>query len=205
LFVVKKKTLALRPIKKLNKKKQFMKKLLLSAAIIIAAVGANAQSDASKLKFSAGVEAALPLGDFGKGYSFGVGGSAQADYAIDETFAVTLNAGYISFSGKTVTTPSYTVGPITIPGTSYKSPTIGYIPVLVGAKYSFTPELYGSAQLGLTFASVSGGSGSSSAFTYAPGVGYKFTENLDALVKYTGYSANGGSSSTVGLRVAYTF
>ena len=185
-----------------------MKKLILSAAVIVAALGANAQKseDSKPLKFSVGVEAALPLGDFGKAYSFGIGGSAQADYTVATDFALTLNAGYISFSGKTSTFPAITVAGITIPATSFKYPTQSYIPVLAGAKYNFTENLYGSAQLGVTFTTTSGVSGSSSTFTYAPGIGYKFTENLDALVKYTGYSAKGGgSSSTVGLRVAYTF
>jgi Outer membrane protein beta-barrel domain len=187
-----------------------MKKIILSVAVIALALGANAQKGSSEdekpLKISVGVEAALPLSDFGKTYSFGVGASAQVDYNVAENLDVTGNIGYISFSGKTVTTPSQTILGITIPGTSIKYPALGYIPVLAGAKYHFSDNLYGSAQLGVTIASASGGGGSSSAFTYAPGIGYKFTENLDALLKYTGYSGKGGgSSSTVGLRVAYTF
>jgi hypothetical protein len=180
-----------------------MKKVLLSLAIVAAAFGANAQSeDASKLKFSVGVEAAAPFGDFADGYSFGIGGSAQADYWVAPEFALTLNAGYISFQGKTVTTPSYTIFGFTIPGTSYKNPSVGFIPVLAGGKYNFTSQLYGSAQLGVTF---SDQKGSGSIFTYAPGIGYKFTDNLDAVVKYTGYSQKGGTLSSAGIRVAYTF
>jgi hypothetical protein len=182
-----------------------MKKIILSLAVIAAAFGANAQSEEnSGLKFSVGIEAALPLGNFGDAYKFGIGGSAQADYWVAPELAITGNAGYISFSGKTVSTPAYTVGGFTFPATSYKVPSIGYVPVLAGIKYKFTPEFYGSAQLGVTFATGNGASGS--AFTYAPGLGYNFTENLDAVVKYTGYSAKGGgSSNTIGLRLAYTF
>ncbi len=176
-----------------------MKKIILSFAVIVLAIGASAQKgssdDAQKLKFSVGIEAALPLGDFGKISSFGIGGTAQADYNIATDIDLTLNAGFISFAGKSVNFAGF--------GT-IKYPAVSYIPVLGGVKYNFTENVYGSAQLGLTFASVSG-AGSSSSFTYAPGVGYKFTENLDALLKYTGYSANGGSTSTIGLRVAYTF
>ncbi len=185
-----------------------MKKFILSIAVTALVFNVSAQkssSDDQPLKFSIGIEAALPLGDFGKVSSFGIGGTAQVDYTIKESLAVTLNAGYISFSGKSTTIPAYSIGGVTVPATTIKYGNVGYIPVLAGVKYSFTDALYGSAQLGLTIASASGGGESSSTFTYAPGVGYKFTENIDALLKYTGYSANGGSTSTIGLRVAYTF
>jgi hypothetical protein len=183
-----------------------MKKVLLSAALIVAvAFGANAQKgedDGAKLKFSVGLEAALPLGDFGTSSSFGIGATAQANYNVAESIDLTLNAGYISFAGKDIVIPAQTVFGITIPGSTVKGVATGFIPVLAGLQYQFGGGLYGSAQLGLTFGS---GSGSSSIFTYAPGVGYKITDNIDALLKYTGYSQTGGSLSTVGLRVAYTF
>ena len=166
-----------------------MKKLFFIAALTAVSFAGNAQNETKKpLKFSIGLEAALPLGDFGDVSSFGIGGSAQADYSIAEKLAITLNAGYISFSGKTIS--------------GYKVPSVGFIPVLAGIKFDLTPELYGSAQLGVTFSDQSGGG---SIFTYAPGLGYKFTENFDALLKYTGYSDKGGTLNTVGLRIAYTF
>ncbi len=75
-----------------------MKKLLLSLAVIAASIGAQAQDSKtmdSKLKFSLGLEAALPVGDFNKTSSFGIGGSLQGDYWIDPTLAITLNSGYV--------------------------------------------------------------------------------------------------------------
>lgn len=166
-----------------------MKKLFFIAAFTAVSFAVQAQDKTTKpLKFSIGLEAALPLGDFGDVSSFGIGGSAQADYSIAEKLAITLNAGYISFSGKTFS--------------GIKLPAVGFIPVLAGIKYDLTPQLYGSAQLGVTFSDQSGGG---SIFTYAPGLGYKFTENFDALLKYTGYSDKGGTLNTVGLRIAYTF
>lgn len=171
-----------------------MKKLFFIAAFTAISFLGQAQDDASNpLKFSIGVEAALPLGTFGDAYSFGIGGSVQGDYSIAESLDLTLNAGYISFSGKTEQIGG---------GISFKYPTIGYIPVLAGIKYHFSEQLYGSAQLGATFTDQKG---SGSAFTYAPGIGFKFTPNVDALLKYTGYSSDGSSSNTIGLRLAYTF
>lgn len=190
-----------------------MKKLILSLAVITAAISANAQAKTSsskmdqKLRFSLGAELAAPLGDFKKISSVGFGGTLQMDYLVDPALALTLNSGYINFNGKNVST-SFTAGnpPVTTTITT-KYPGFGFIPVLGGIKYNFTPQFYGSAQLGVSFSTAKNGG---SNFTYAPGVGYKFTDNFDALLKYTGYSVKsglGGSNSlnTLGLRIAYTF
>jgi hypothetical protein len=169
-----------------------MKKLFFVVAFAAASVAVKAQ-DTSPLKFSIGLEAALPVGDFADSHSFGIGGSLQGDYSVAEKLAVTLNAGYTSYTGKKYDVPGFG---------SVKAPAIGLIPVLAGFKYALTDQLYGSAQIGATF---SDQKNSGTAFTYAPGLGYKFSENFDALLKYTGYSQDGGTLSTVGLRVAYTF
>ena len=177
-----------------------MKKLILSLAIIaigVSSVSAQTKKkEASKdkdFKFSVGLEAALPLGTFGDAYSFGIGGTVQADYTVADKFAITLNTGYIDYLGKTVT----------IGGVSYKYASYGIVPLLAGAKYHFTEGLYGSAQLGLSFGT---GAGGGSNFTYVPGIGYNITKDFDVLLKYVGMSSKGGgSSSSIGLRVAYTF
>lgn len=182
-----------------------MKKVILSLAIIVATISANAQAkvSSSPIKISLGVEAVAPFGDFAKSSKFGLGGSLQGDYNVDPTLAITLNAGYINFFGK-----EYTVS---VPGTgnvTYKSANFGLIPLLAGIKYSFTPQVYASAQLGVSFSTEKNGG---SNFTYAPGIGYKFSDNVDLLAKYTGYSiknsGNGKSNSlnTAGVRLAYTF
>ncbi len=164
-----------------------MKKLFFIVAVSAASFAVQAQ-DTKPLKFSIGVEAALPVGDFADVSSFGIGGSVQADYSVAEKLALTLNAGYISFSGKTINGIKLDAG--------------GFIPVLAGFKYDLTDQLYGSAQLGATFGDQKN---SETLFTYAPGLGYRFSENFDALLKYTGFSAKGIDLSAVGLRVAYTF
>jgi hypothetical protein len=173
-----------------------MKKTILSIAIIGIYVAASAQKkedDLQMLKLSVGAEAALPLGDFGKAYTFGIGGTAQADYKVTDDLALNLNAGYISFLPKS----------IAILGVSTKGKAVGYIPILAGIRYYFTEEVFALAQLGITIATASGSS--SSLFTYAPGIGYKFSEHVDAALKYTGYSKDGNNSSTIGVRIAYTF
>ncbi len=181
-----------------------MKKLILSLAVITAMFSAIAQKkeSTSPVKVSLGLEAAAPFGDFAKVSKFGIGGSLQGDYNVDPTLAITLNAGYINFIGKDYT--------YTIPGGgtfTTKAADFGLIPVLAGIKYSFTPQVYASAQLGVAFSTKKDGG---SDFTYAPGIGYKFSDNFDILAKYTGYSVKSTgnkntSLNTAGIRLAYTF
>lgn len=173
-----------------------MKKTILTLAIIgisYASFSQKKEDDFQMLKFSVGAEAALPLGDFRKASTFGIGGTAQADYKVTDDLALNVNAGYISFLPKTNT----------VLGVSSKGKAVGYIPILGGIRYYFSEEVFALAQLGVTIATAS--STSTSLFTYAPGIGYKFSDNVDAAIKYTGYSKNNINSSTIGLRIAYTF
>lgn len=164
-----------------------MKNLFLIAALAVASLAVKAQ-DTNPLKFSIGLEAALPVGDFADASSFGIGGSAQADYWVADKLNLLLNAGYISFQGKTFN--------------GVRDKATGFIPVQAGFKYNLTEQLYGLAQLGATFITEKN---SNTLFTYAPGLGYQFSPNFDALLKYTGFSAKGVDLSAVGLRIAYTF
>ncbi len=163
-----------------------MKKLFFIAAFTATTFAVQAQDEAQPVAFSIGLEGALPVGNLAEVASFGIGGSAQVDLTVAPTLAITLNAGYISMSYKN----------------AFGGGSVGYIPVLGGIKYAFTEQVYGSAQLGATFYSESGGGTS---FTYAPGIGYKFSPNFDALLKYTGWSQKNVEAAAVGLRVAYTF
>ena len=165
-----------------------MKKLILIiAVVIITATSANAQekrASSSNILFSLGLEAILPVGILGEIYSFGIGGSGQVDYKISELAALTLNAGYTQYLVKS----------------DLGGGGLGYIPLLAGIKYHLSPKVYGSGQLGVTFFSEGG-----SSFNYAPGIGFKLGNNLDALLKYLGLSSEGFHSSAVGLRLGYTF
>ena len=144
----------------------------------------------SPVKFGIGVDAQFPIGDFGDVSSFGIGGSVQANYTLDPTLDLTLQAGYINFNGKD------------IPNTNLKFDNSGVIPVLAGIEYNFTPQVFASGQLGAGFGTEKN---SNTSFVYAPGIGYKFTPNFNLLLKYTGYSAKSTTSSTVGVRLGYTF
>lgn len=159
-----------------------MKKLL-PLVLLFAALSATAQKN---LKFSIGAELASATGNLNKVYSFGIGATAQVDYMITNDVAVTANTGVIELVGRK------------IGGTNLKYRSSAVIPLLVGIKYYFTPAVYGSGQIGTSIFS----SGNGTVFTYAPGIGYKFNNKIDALLKYTGYSSSGG---TFGIRIGYSF
>ncbi len=159
-------------------------KQFIFGSLLLLSLSATAQKN---LKFSLGGELGAVTGDLGKIYSLAIGGTGQVDITLAPELALTLNSGIIALTGKD------------IPGTNLKYKSTGLIPLLAGIKYYFRPNLYGSGQLGT---SVSTSNNGGSTFTYAPGIGYKFSDKVDALLKYTGYSESGG---TFGIRMAYTF
>lgn len=172
-----------------------MKKVLLIAALTAVSFAGFAQDkkEAKKFVFSAGVEAALPIGDFADAYSFGIGGTVQGAYNVASKTDITLNAGFISYSGKTVAT--------------VKVPSLNVIPVMAGLRYGFTDKLYAHGQAGMSFWSskVAGISVNESDFTWNLGVGYFITENIDAAIKFNSIGTAGTASNAVGLRIAYNF
>lgn len=160
-----------------------MKKLFFSLTALVFMVNiARAQSN---INLSLGAELSLPVGTFGDVYSFGIGASGQANFGIGGTAALTLYAGYISYSLKS----------------TYGSGSQGYIPLLGGVQFGLSPKVFGSAQLGVTNFTKGGGT----AFTYSPGIGFMLGRNISALLKYTAQSKNGATSGAVGARVAYIF
>ena len=168
-----------------------MKKLILSLSFVaIAALSASAQkekkeSDAKKVTFSVAADLGIPVGDLSPFSSFVYGGDVQVEFAAASNFGVTVSAGYLGFAAKS----GFTI-------------TGGLVPLLAGGRYYFSPKVYGSAQVGMSFSTVSGGG---SAFTYAPGVGFKLGEKFDLLVKYQSASKNGGDNSFVGVRAGINF
>ncbi|MEJ7609985.1 MAG: outer membrane beta-barrel protein [Ferruginibacter sp.] len=161
-------------------------KTLIAVLFLILSVTVNAQKTKT-LKFSVGPEIAAVTGNLNKAYSIAIGATAQLDYMISSDAAITANAGLIQLVGKKIA------------NTNTKFQSVTLIPLLVGVKYYFIPKLYGSAQLGTSVSTKTGGS---SLFTYIPGVGFKIDEKLDLLLKYTGYSGDGG---TFGVRLGYSF
>ena len=70
--------------------------------------------------WSIGLEPSIPIGHFHDLAKFGLGASLQGELKASKNVGVTINAGYIAYSGKTVDTISY--------------PNFKYWPVMGGLK-----------------------------------------------------------------------
>jgi len=170
-------------------------KFLLFAVLFVLTLVATAQpKDEKPFKIGAGAMIGLPMGDYSDVASLAFGVDVMGEYAIDPSFGLTLSIGYIDFVKKS----DYKDMEDEL-GVKFK---LGMIPVLAGAKYYFSDQLYGSAQIGLSFGTADG---AGSAFTFAPGVGYKISDNFDLLLKYQSASKDGSSMSFLGLRAGLSF
>jgi hypothetical protein len=163
------------------------KQLILTALLFVVASYVNAQTkDEKPFKFGAGVLIGLPVGDVSSYTNLAYGFDVLGEYAVAPSFGVTLSAGYVDFAKKS----------------GYSGFKTGLIPILFGGKYYFSDMLYASAQVGL---SLSTQSGAGSAFTFAPGIGYKISKNFDLMLKYQSASKNGGNVAFFGLRAGLSF
>ncbi|MCO5286522.1 MAG: hypothetical protein M9898_08930 [Chitinophagaceae bacterium] len=187
------------------------KQLLLFAMTILFTTASQAQSSSEivrKIQPGINAEAAFPVGDFGKSYSFGIGGSVMGRYALSDKADLTASLGYISFSGKDITVsevetddggnpihddfgnPMYTT-------TTMKAHSYHGVPLRLGANYLVGGPLFIQGEIGAAF--LKGGT----AFLYTPGIGVRFNQ-FEAEAKYEGWSKN-GTLSFFGLRVGYFF
>ncbi len=172
-----------------------MKKLLLAAGVFVFATSVNAQETKTKMKSSnaSGATTISIAGNVGPAtttnYKLVFGGDLQADFPVATGLKLTASAGYENF-GYEITT-----------GTILKGHT-SVIPLLAGAKFNLSTNLYGHGQLGYSLSTASGGKG---AFTYAPSIGYMFSKNFDVSVKYLGLSYSGFTLGAVVARLAYNF
>ena len=191
-----------------------MKKIILSMAAVVLAGGLMAQEN----RFSAGLELALPMGDFGEYAGFGFGVSLGYELPVGDNLGIIAQAGYINFSAKDITVDLGPLGSVTAEGVS-----TGAIPIQIGAKYYFSDNQEG-AYLGLltgVHMLSSEGSDGVTNFGVAPLIGFMVTENIDIALRYQmlfdkveTVSISGTSVTTteenvtnsyIGIRAAYMF
>ena len=148
-------------------------------------VNAQSKAEVKKLTLGVGPVVSFPTGDFGKVYNLGIGAEAQASLGIAPSFEGFGQVGYSSFSVKS----------------SLGSGSIGFMPILVGARYINNGLSFGA---GLGYGSFSGSGSSEGGFTYSPQVGYNFSK-IQATLHYTSVSLDGGSFGMFGLKAFYNF
>lgn len=177
-----------------------MKKLLMLALVLV-----TSMSFAQNAKFGldVGLEAAMPMGDFGDIAGFGIGGTLKGSYPINEKMSATLRTGYIMF----------TEGADILPGFSY---TISEVPIMAGINYKMTPEFYGMAEIGMTMlgmeseykhpltgTTITSDTGDSY-MSYGIGAGYMMNA-FDFCLSYNSVVSEGDACNNIGLRVGYKF
>lgn len=193
-----------------------MKSTLKITALVLALAGftlsAKAQTNPTSTKtsngirYSIGVDAGIPTGKLSDSYNWNLGGSLQADIPVASQLFVTVNAGYNNIFGKDVTVGATTV----------KATNIQLLPVKAGLKFFPVQNFYIQGEAGAAFVlnKTKIGADNSTAFIYAPQIGYQFAlagnNYIDAGVRYEAstklVSANNDSKvNFVGLRVAYGF
>ena len=169
-----------------------VKSLLILVLTYCCSSACLAQEARSNTEISVGIDGGFPVGSFHKQSNIGIGGSLKYGYNINPTAAVTLQSGYISFLGKNTRQGE---GPV------YKTFQTAQIPVKAGLRLT-KGRYYIEPQAGVSF--LAGGPYHNTAFTYAAGIGKKLLDHFDVCVRYEAWS-NNGTSSFIGLRLAYIF
>jgi hypothetical protein len=165
----------------------------------------STKTTSNGVRYSIGVDAGIPTGNFNNAYKWNLGGSVQADIPVASQLFVTVNAGYNNVFGEK-----------NVGSTSVDVPNIQLLPVKAGLKYFPISNFYVQGEAGAAFLLNKSDyfNDKSTAFVYAPQVGVQFPVSgssfIDAGVRYeatTKYSSafNNSKVNFVGVRVAYGF
>lgn len=192
-----------------------MKKLILGVATAVAlmfTVQANAQLNYG----NAGLEIAIPMGDFADGVNFGIGGSGLYEVGITDNIAALANVGVLFYA------------------TEDDGFSVTQIPIQVGARYYITEQresLFLGFKTGVHLTMFGYDTDlieddTQANFSIAPEVGYFINENISVSLKYQIVTASdqdvdvinpitgevistetvdGLATSYLGLRFAYSF
>ena len=166
-----------------------MKKIFILALGLTGAIMANAQTK-KDVQFGGGLRFALPVGNFHLSHSIGIGAELQAEYKLQPNVSLTGTTGYTNFIGKSESFGDF----------NYKYSSVGYIPILVGARYYPSSQMFISGKVG--YGILTGG-GASGAFNFEPQVGY----NAEKFQLALGYNAlvDEGTLGHLGVTAIYKF
>lgn len=169
---------------------------MMIGAAMLGFVFTSNQLSAQESFMSGGTEIAISLGDWGDLYPFGFGVSGQYEFGVTSKLGITASAGY------TLMTPDSELKDFL--ENAY------FLPLQVGGKYYLTESregLFLAAQLGVHIFGVSGSSETETNLSFAPEVGYFFTEKISAALRYNVITQEEGIDNWnyLGLRAAYNF
>ena len=175
-----------------------MKKLFLTGALALFGL-MNAQKTEPGFRF--GVNAGLPVGDFGKAYSFTAGADLAYLYPLAENFRLGVATGYSHYFGKKTKTDLILVT------LKNEVPDVGIIPVAATAEFIFgNSNVFLGADLGYAFFTKTEERGADSgSFYYQPKLGYSFDKRHDLYFSYKGFTRNNANAGSINLGYAYNF
>lgn len=176
----------------------------IAAAVAFTTVDLKAQESFG----SAGLEIAIPLGDFGDIANFGIGGSGTYEIGLSDKFSVLAHAGVIFYSVDDIEFP--VLNPDGTFGTETLDYSIYQIPLQAGARFYLSEQkdgLYLGALLGMhiTGFSIGDESDSDSNFSFAPEVGYFLNESISIGLRYQIVTGEDSNLDYLGARIAYNF
>ena len=177
-----------------------MMKCLYTAFALVLSGGLFAQSN----QLSIGVDAALPMGDFGDAFNLGIGPAVGFELPVGDNLALTAQVSYMFL----------------MPESSFiKSASM--LPAQLGAKYHLAGDQTGlyfhgmagihstritTEDLNLGIITIPGQSSSESNFSWGVGVGFQL-EKLDIGVRYNsitpGDTPGATASNYIGARIGY--
>ncbi|WP_369992858.1 outer membrane beta-barrel protein [Winogradskyella sp.] len=158
-----------------------MKKLFLAAFAVFAFASVNAQ------EFNAGISAALPIGDAGDGWTFGVNVDLNYLWEVSDDFQAGVTAGVGHYFGDE------------IGGFEIEDAT--FLPIGAAGRFAVSEEFTLGADLGYGIGLAP--DGNDGGFYYAPRVQYGVSDALDIVLAYRGVSLDGGSFDAITLGVEF--
>ena len=174
-----------------------MKKLFLTGALALFGL-MSAQKTESGIRL--GVNAGIPVGDFGKFTTFTAGVDLAYLYPLTENFRLGVATGYSHYFGKKTKTDLILVT------LKNEVPDVGIIPVAATAEFTFgDSNVFLGADLGYAFFTKKDFKNENGSFYYQPKLGYSFDKRHDLYFSYKGFTRNNANAGSINLGYAYNF
>ena len=174
-----------------------MKKLFLTGALALFGL-MSAQKTESGIRL--GVNAGIPVGDFGKFTTFTAGVDLAYLYPLAENFRLGVATGYSHYFGKKTKTDLILVT------LKNEVPDVGIIPVAATAEFTLgDSNVFLGADLGYAFFTKKDFKNENGSFYYQPKLGYAFDKRHDLYFSYKGFTRNNANAGSINLGYAYNF
>ena len=174
-----------------------MKKLFLTGALALFGL-MSAQKTESGIRL--GVNAGIPVGDFGKFTTFTAGVDLAYLYPLAENFRLGVATGYSHYFGKKTKTDLILVT------LKNEVPDVGIIPVAATAEFILgDSNVFLGADLGYAFFTEKDLKNENGSFYYQPKLGYSFDKRHDLYFSYKGFTRNNANAGSINLGYAYNF